>query len=163
VIVIAASTLISAVIARGSVPDRAMRHAFEADEVTVSEAILAELLDVFARLARFIDPEPADRLAPLARRRPRGSPRGFQPFFVVGTESLANLVGRNRPRWIGLHGVVDGDHVLTQPALDGRFSLLQGAQPGPHGLADRCVAAAPGQAIDVAGLLRRQADGPLLG
>ncbi|HST74307.1 MAG TPA: hypothetical protein VLJ20_02960 [Acetobacteraceae bacterium] len=79
-IVIDASPLVSAAIARGSVPDRAMRHTFEADEIAVSEAILAELLDVFARprLARFIDPELRDEVLSLfdaygffARRRCR--------------------------------------------------------------------------------------------
>lgn len=66
-IVIDASTLVSAAIARGSVPDRAMRHAFESDAVAVSEATLAELLDVFARprLARFIDPDLRDEVLSL--------------------------------------------------------------------------------------------------
>jgi catechol 2,3-dioxygenase-like lactoylglutathione lyase family enzyme len=61
----------SAAIARESVPDRAMRHAFESDEVAVSEAIIAELLDVFARprLARFIDPDLRDETACSSRQR----------------------------------------------------------------------------------------------
>lgn len=49
-IVLDASTLISAVISRGSVPDRAMRRAFGTDDVAISEATLAELIDVLARL-----------------------------------------------------------------------------------------------------------------
>ena len=58
-IVFDASTLVSAAFRRGSVPDRAMRHAFQADRVAVSEAVMAELLDVLhrPRLAHFVDPE----------------------------------------------------------------------------------------------------------
>ncbi len=66
-IVFDASTLVSAIIGRGSVPDRAVRHAFAADRVAVSEATMAELLDVLARprLARFIDPELRDEVLAL--------------------------------------------------------------------------------------------------
>ena len=44
-----------------------MRHAFEADDVAISEATLAELTDVLARprLARFIDPELRDEVLSL--------------------------------------------------------------------------------------------------
>lgn len=54
-----ASTLVSAAFPRGSVPDRAVRHAFRTDKIAVSEAMMAELLDILhrPRLARFIDPE----------------------------------------------------------------------------------------------------------
>ena len=57
-IVLDASTLVSAAIGRGSVPDRAVRHAFAAGSVAISEPVMSELLDVFARprLARFINP-----------------------------------------------------------------------------------------------------------
>jgi putative PIN family toxin of toxin-antitoxin system len=67
VIVFDASTLVSASIGRGSVPDRAVRHAFAADRVAVSEATIAELLDVLARprLARFINPEVRDEVLSL--------------------------------------------------------------------------------------------------
>ncbi len=63
-IVLDASTLVSASIGRGSVPAHAVRHAFAADRVAVSEATMAELLDVLARprLARFIDPELRDEV-----------------------------------------------------------------------------------------------------
>lgn len=66
-IVFDASTLVSASIGRGSAPDRAVRHAFAADRVAVSEATMAELLDVLARprLARFIDPELRDEVLSL--------------------------------------------------------------------------------------------------
>lgn len=66
-IVLDASTLVSAIIGRGSVPDRAVRHAFMAGRVAVSEATLAELFDVFARprLARFIDAELRDEVLAL--------------------------------------------------------------------------------------------------
>ena len=61
-IVLDASTLVSAAIGRGSVPDRAVRHAFAADRVATSEPVMSELLDVFARprLARFLNPELRD-------------------------------------------------------------------------------------------------------
>ncbi|MFC7478127.1 putative toxin-antitoxin system toxin component, PIN family [Dankookia sp. GCM10030260] len=66
-IVFDTSTLVGAVIGRGSVPDRAVRHAFAADQVAVSEAMLAELLDVLARprLARFLDPDLRDEVLAL--------------------------------------------------------------------------------------------------
>ena len=66
-IVLDASTLIGAAIKRGSIPDQAMRRAFEADDVAISEATLAELTGVLARprLARFIDPELRDEVLSL--------------------------------------------------------------------------------------------------
>ena len=66
-IVFDASTLVSASIGRGSMPDRAVRHAFASDQVAVSEATMAELLDVLARprLARFVDPEMRDEVLAL--------------------------------------------------------------------------------------------------
>ncbi|MFC7694939.1 putative toxin-antitoxin system toxin component, PIN family [Paeniroseomonas aquatica] len=44
-----------------------MRHAFAADRVAVSEAMMVELLDVLARprLARFLDPELRDEVLAL--------------------------------------------------------------------------------------------------
>jgi putative PIN family toxin of toxin-antitoxin system len=67
VIVLDASVLVSAAMGRGSVPDRAVRHAFAFDRVAVSEPMMAELLDVFARprLARFILPELRDEVLAL--------------------------------------------------------------------------------------------------
>jgi putative PIN family toxin of toxin-antitoxin system len=67
VIILDASTLIGAAIRRGSVPDQAVRQAFASDGVAVSEATLAELLDVLSRprLARFIDPELRDEMLAL--------------------------------------------------------------------------------------------------
>lgn len=66
-IVLDASVLVSAAMGRGSVPDRAVRHAFAFDRVAVSEPMMAELLDVFARprLARFILPELRDEVLAL--------------------------------------------------------------------------------------------------
>lgn len=66
-IVFDTTTLVGAAIGRGSVPDRAVRHAFAVDQVAVSEAMLAELLDVLARprLARFLDPELRDEVLAL--------------------------------------------------------------------------------------------------
>lgn len=69
-IVFDASTLVSAVFRRGSVPDLAVRHAFRTDKIAVSGATMAELLDVLhrPRLIRFIDPElRADLLGQLGR------------------------------------------------------------------------------------------------
>jgi uncharacterized protein len=59
VIVLDASTLVSAVFRRGSLPDQAVRHALRTDQVAVSESVMAEFLDVLhrPRLARFIDPD----------------------------------------------------------------------------------------------------------
>jgi putative PIN family toxin of toxin-antitoxin system len=59
VIVFDASTLVSATFRRDSIPARAVRHALRSDRVAVSEAAMAELLDVLHRpgLARFLDPE----------------------------------------------------------------------------------------------------------
>ena len=68
-IVFDASTLVSATFRRGGVPARAVRHALRADRIAVSEAVMAELLDVLHRpgLARFLDP--GSRSAPPSRRR----------------------------------------------------------------------------------------------
>ena len=56
-IVLDASTLVGAAIRRGSVPDQAMRQAFATDRVAISQAMVAELVDVLhrPRLARFVD------------------------------------------------------------------------------------------------------------
>lgn len=66
-IVLDSSTLVSACMGLGSVPHRAVRHAFAIDRVAMSEATLAKLLGVLARpsLARFIDPERRDEMLAL--------------------------------------------------------------------------------------------------
>lgn len=58
-IVFDATTLVSATFRRDGVPAQAVRHALRSDQVAVSEAVLAELLEVLERprLARFVDPE----------------------------------------------------------------------------------------------------------
>ncbi len=58
-IVVDASTLVSAAFCRGSVPDLAVRRALTTDRIAVSEAVMAEFLDVLyrPRLARYINPE----------------------------------------------------------------------------------------------------------
>jgi len=58
VIVFDASVLVSAAMVRGSVPDRAVRHAFASDRIAMSDLVMDELLDVphRPRLARFVDP-----------------------------------------------------------------------------------------------------------
>ena len=57
-IVLDASTLVSATFSSKGVPARAVRHALHEDQVAVSEAVMAELLDVLdrPRVARFLDP-----------------------------------------------------------------------------------------------------------
>lgn len=56
------STIVGAAIRRGSVPDQAMRLAFAADRVAISDDMIAELMDVLYRpkLARFVSPELRD-------------------------------------------------------------------------------------------------------
>jgi putative PIN family toxin of toxin-antitoxin system len=58
VIVLDASTLVSATFSSEGVPARAVRRALREDRVAVSEAVMAELLDVLdrPRVARFLDP-----------------------------------------------------------------------------------------------------------
>lgn len=70
-IVLDATTLVGAVISRGSVPDRAVRHAFARDQVAVSEDTLREVVDVFARprLGRFVVPELRDEVLALLDTR----------------------------------------------------------------------------------------------
>jgi uncharacterized protein len=64
VIVFDASTLVSATFRRNGVPSRAVRAALRSNRLAVSEATMAELLDVLARprLARFLDVELRDKL-----------------------------------------------------------------------------------------------------
>ncbi|MBK1662537.1 putative toxin-antitoxin system toxin component, PIN family [Paracraurococcus ruber] len=66
-IVFDTSTLVGAAIGRGSVPDQAVRYAFAADRVAMSEAMMTEVLDVLARprLARFLDPDLRDEVLSL--------------------------------------------------------------------------------------------------
>ena len=58
-IVFDVSALVGAAIRRDGVPELALRRALREDQVAVSDAVMAELLDVFARprLQRFLDPE----------------------------------------------------------------------------------------------------------
>ena len=57
-IVFDVSSLVGAAIRRDGVPELALRRALRVDQIAVSEAVIAELLDVFARprLQRFLDP-----------------------------------------------------------------------------------------------------------
>jgi putative PIN family toxin of toxin-antitoxin system len=59
VIVVDASTLVSATFRQGSVPDLAVRHALLTGRVVMSEPVMAEFLDVLYRpgLAQYIKPE----------------------------------------------------------------------------------------------------------
>lgn len=56
-IVFDASSLVGAVIRRGGVPERALRHVLRADTLALSEPVLDELIEVLhrPRLARFLD------------------------------------------------------------------------------------------------------------
>jgi putative PIN family toxin of toxin-antitoxin system len=58
VIVLDTSTLVSATFNSEGVPAQAVRRALREDQVAVSEAVIAELLDVLdrPRVARFLDP-----------------------------------------------------------------------------------------------------------
>jgi predicted nucleic acid-binding protein len=68
VIVVDASTLVSATFRRGSVPGQAVRHALQTGRVAVSEPVMAEFLDVLHRpgLSRYIDPGLRAHLAEVA-------------------------------------------------------------------------------------------------
>jgi len=61
-IVFDVSALVGAAIRRDGVPELAFRHALTHDQVAVSEPVMAELVDVFARpkLQRFLDPDLRD-------------------------------------------------------------------------------------------------------
>ena len=63
-IVFDVSSLVGAAIRRDGVPELALRRALRVDQIAVSEAVIAELLDVFARprLQRFLDPELRDEV-----------------------------------------------------------------------------------------------------
>ena len=63
-IVFDVSSLVGAAIRRDGVPELALRRALRTDQIAVSEAVIAELLDVFARprLQRFLDPELRDEV-----------------------------------------------------------------------------------------------------
>ena len=63
-IVFDVSALVGAAIRRDGVPELALRRALRIDQIAVSEAIIAELLDVFARprLQRFLNPELRDEV-----------------------------------------------------------------------------------------------------
>ncbi len=58
-IIVDASTLVSATFRRGSVPDLAVRHALRTGQVAVSEPVMAEFVDVLYRpgLAKYVKPE----------------------------------------------------------------------------------------------------------
>lgn len=63
-IVFDVSSLVGAAIRRDGVPELALRRALRIDQIAISEAVIAELLDVFARprLQRFLDPELRDEV-----------------------------------------------------------------------------------------------------
>jgi putative PIN family toxin of toxin-antitoxin system len=116
VIVVDATTAVGASIRRGSVPDRAVRHAFASDQVAISEATMAELLDVLARprLARFIDVELRDEVLAL-----------FDTFgvFFTPTEAVADCRDAKDDKYLELAlaagaGTIvsgDGDLLVLHP------------------------------------------------
>ena len=63
-IVFDVSSLVDAAIRRDGVPELALRRALRIDQIVVSEAVIAELLDVFGRprLQRFLNPELRDEV-----------------------------------------------------------------------------------------------------
>lgn len=63
-IVFDVSSLVGAAIRRDGVPELALRRALRIDQIAVSEAVIAELLDVFSRprLQRFLNPELRDEV-----------------------------------------------------------------------------------------------------
>ena len=74
-----------------------------------------------------------------------------------------HLVGGDAPARIGLHRCRDRHDLLPQPPLHRRVALLQGPQARPHHLACRCIGTRGHQRVDAARLLRRQAEGALVG
>jgi putative PIN family toxin of toxin-antitoxin system len=109
VIVFDASTLVGASIGRGSVPDRAVRHAFAADRVAASEATMAELLDVLARprLARFIDPDLRDEVLSLL---------DTYGVFFVPTERVAECRDAKDDKYLELALAAGADRIVSGDA-----------------------------------------------
>jgi putative PIN family toxin of toxin-antitoxin system len=109
VIVFDASTLVGASIGRGSVPDRAVRHAFAADRVAASEATMAELLDVLARprLARFIDPDLRDEVLSLL---------DTYGVFFAPTERVADCRDPKDDKYLELALAAGADRIVSGDA-----------------------------------------------
>ncbi len=111
-----ATTVVGASIRRGSVPDRAVRHAFASDRVAISDATMAEVLDVLARprLAQFIDVELRDEVLAL-----------FDAFgvFFTPTEAVADCRDAKDDKYLELAlaagaGTIvsgDGDLLVLHP------------------------------------------------
>lgn len=108
-IVFDASTLVGAAIGRGSVPDRAVRHALASDSVAVSEATMSELLDVFARprLARFVDPELRDEVLALLD--------AFGVFFAPA-EAVADCRDWKDNKYLELALAAGADRIISSDA-----------------------------------------------
>ena len=104
-IVLDASTLVSAAIKPGSPPHRAVRHAFDVDEVAFSEATLVELVDVLSRprLARFIDPELRDEVLALL---------DAHGVFFVPTERVTDCRDPKDNKYLEL-AVVSGADIIV--------------------------------------------------
>jgi len=116
VIVFDVSTLVGAAIRRDSVPELALQHALSHDQVAVSEAMLAELIDVLARprLARFLDPDLRDDV--LSRVHAFG-------ILFVPTEAVTDCRDAKDNKYLDLalasaaDGIVssDGDLLVLHP------------------------------------------------
>jgi len=116
VIVFDVSTLVGAAIRRDSVPELALQHALSHDQVAVSEAMLAELIDVLARprLTRFLDPDLRDDV--LSRVHAFG-------IFFVPTETVTDCRDAKDNKYLDLalasaaDGIVssDGDLLVLHP------------------------------------------------
>jgi putative PIN family toxin of toxin-antitoxin system len=105
-IVLDASVFVSAAIGRGSVPDRAVRHAFALDRIAVSEPVMAELLDVFTRprLARFILPHLRDEVLALLDR--------FGVFFTP-TERVTDCRDAKDNKYLELALASDAEAIVS--------------------------------------------------
>ncbi len=115
-IVFDVSTLVGAAIRRDSVPELALQHALSHDQVAVSEAMLAELIDVLARprLTRFLDPDLRDDV--LSRVHAFG-------ILFVPTEAVTDCRDAKDNKYLDLalasaaDGIVssDGDLLVLHP------------------------------------------------
>ena len=58
----------------------------------------------------------------------RATPAGLQAGRVVRLQGGADLVGRERPARIGLHGIIGRGDRVVQPALDRGVALVEGPE-----------------------------------
>lgn len=73
-----------------------------------------------------------------------------------------HLIGWDRAGRVRVHRVEDQRDLLAKPTIDGRTALLQRPQPSPHDFTGGAIHATRHLRVDLADMLRRQADGALL-